>query len=134
MGLDNGVVLRITDKEKFGDLPKWFAKAFQYDENTYEVMYWRKCYNVRELALDLFEDLYDDETCEIKLTLELLKIFNRELKTIYNRKAWDEGDSIWTWKECRSNRKRGLRFSKRVVKWLKDKPEDSYELSFYDSY
>ena len=70
----------------------------------------------------------------MKLTLELLKIFNRELKTIYNRKAWDEGDSIWTWKECRSNRKRGLRFSKRVVKWLKDKPEDSYELSFYDSY
>ena len=134
MGLDNGVVLRIIDREKFGDLPKWFAKAFKYDENTYEVMYWRKCYNVRELALDLFEDLYDDETCEIKLTLELLKIFNRELKTIYNRKAWDEGDSIWTWKECRLNRKRGLRFSKRVVKWLKDKPEDSYELSFYDSY
>lgn len=135
MGLDNGIVLRITDREKFGELPAWFLKdTFQYSDNSYEVNYWRKCWNVRQFALDLFGDLYNEETCEVEMTLELLNLFNKEIKTLYNRRAWDRGGSIWSWNECRGNRIDGLKFAKRVAKMLEDKPADSYSLVFYDSY
>ena len=45
MGLDNGIVLKIKDKEKFGGdrLPSWMPRADWEDEGNYpwEILYWR---------------------------------------------------------------------------------------------
>lgn len=49
MGLDNGIMLKIKDKEKFGEIPAWIRREPWEDEHNYdyEILYWRKCWNVR---------------------------------------------------------------------------------------
>ena len=139
MGLDNGVVLRITNKEKFGDLPKWFAKTTQYDENTYEVMYWRKCYNIRDV---IFQHLHenniktvDDCSEDMSMSLDVFWELCNKLERCYNPKWWKEHDeTIWSYNDIAKTYKTALAEARRVVGWLEDKDPDAYEIIFYDSY
>ena len=41
MGLDNGIMLKIKDKEKFGEIPAWIRREPWEDEHNfdYEVLY-----------------------------------------------------------------------------------------------
>lgn len=134
MGLDNGIQFRILDREKFGDIPKWFKREPWEEKHgcDYEVLYWRKCWNVREVILFYLNG--HEEGGEFPMSLDDLKCINSILKKLYTKKNWDENQSIWSWDEIKKYYKFKLRYAKKVAAWLKRKPVGSYELYFYDSY
>ena len=132
MGLDNGIVLKIIDKEEFGPLPEWFRHEQWQPEDEYEINYWRKCWNVRaEIMTYLGMDNVDYE-CD--MSAEDLRIVNKILKSIYNPTDWDESESIWTWNEIKDCYLRNLAYAKRMAQFLKKRPASSYRIYFYDSY
>ena len=135
MGLDNGIMFKIKNKEKFGAIPSWFRREeweekYNYD---YEVLYWRKCWNVRDAILNYLPNT-NDYGGNFDMTLEQLEDIFEILKGLYNEESWDEGDSIWSWEEVGEAYIEHLEYARKVLAWLKTKPEDSYQLYFYDSY
>ena len=134
MGLDNGIMLKIIDKEKFGPMPAWIKREEWEDKYNYdyEILYWRKCWNVRAVILSYLEA--DDDEYEWTLSLMDLQDICKILKKLYTKSNWDESQSIWSWDEVKNTYKSNLKYAEKVAKWLRDKPEGSYELYFYDSY
>ena len=134
MGLDNGIQFKILDKQKFGDIPKWFKREDWEDKHNfdYEVLYWRKCWNVRAVILSYLEA--SDDEYHWTLSLMDLKDICKLLKKLYTKANWDEMHSIWSWDEIKKIYPSNLRYARKVLKWLETKPEGSYELYFYDSY
>ena len=134
MGLDNGIQFRILDREKFGDIPKWFKREPWEDKHgcDYEVLYWRKCWNVRAEILSYLEA--SDDEYEWALSLMDLQDICKILKELYRKENWDERQSIWSWDEIKKNYPANLKYARKVLKWLSTKPEGSYQLYFYDSY
>lgn len=136
MGLDNGIQFKILDKQKFGDIPSWFRREAWEDkyEYDYEILYWRKCWNVRSAILGYLGDFFDEEEVETNITLDQLEDIFAILKTLYTKESWDEGGSIWSWDDIKKNYPANLKYARKVLKWLRTKPSDSYQLFFYDSY
>lgn len=134
MGLDNGIEVKRTE---FTNSLPWLRslegswdKEHKYD---FEVCYWRKCWNVRRIVLDICEEDSPNDF-EFELTLDQLVQIRDTLKQ-FNAKNWDNsyGNSIWTWKEHkRSNRRHITRLNKLIK--LKKKYGDLIEVYFYDSY
>lgn len=128
MGLDNGILVRKNDT-----VNKLFIvnKNCLYDyTDSFEIAYWRKCWNVRTDIFDITESwandnfytpLDRDDICNI---IKLLKS--------YNKKTWDRGDSIWTWKEHKRCNRRHIRYLRRLARLMKKYPD--LEVYFYDSY
>ena len=133
MGLDNGIEIR-----RRADLP---ALAFAYFDEEWrakysrdlEVAYWRKCWNVRAEILSYLPNTHD-EGGDFEMDTDQLADICKILKGLYTKENWDEGGSIWSWDEIKKNYPANLKYARRVLKWLKTKPEGSYELYFYDSY
>ena len=50
MGLDNGILLKVKNQEKMGKMPSWLKPYVSWSDRdtctTFELMYWRKCYNM----------------------------------------------------------------------------------------
>ena len=138
MGLDNGINLRIKNKETFGPMPAWIKREEWEDKYgyDYEVMYWRKCWNVRYEVLS-YLGASDDEY-EWHLDLNDMKEILKILKAMYKPHLWqadyDGHMSIWSWDDVKHSYRRELRYMKKMMKWLATKPADSYEVYFYDSY
>lgn len=134
MGLDNGIQFKILDKQKFGEIPSWFRREAWEDQHNfdYEVLYWRKCWNVRREIMGYLK--VDEDCIETNMTLDQLEDIFKILKTLYTKENWDDGGSIWSWDEIGKNYLANLKYARKVLKWLKTKPEDSYQLYFYDSY
>lgn len=141
MGLDNGIMIRITDSQKFGKIPKWIRRS-EWEEltNSIETNYWRKCWNVRAEIFDYINrnncpaiDEYQEYEFELSIN-DTLSILKQIKENCYSAKKWDSSQSIWTWNEIKRNYKYRLRQAKKIVKWLKRKPIDSYQIIFYDSY
>lgn len=135
MGLDNGIQFKILDKQKFGDIPEWFKREAWEDQYNYdyEVLYWRKCWNVRAEILGYLPNT-DNEGGNFDMTPDQLENIFSILKGLYSKDNWDEGASIWSWDEIGESYKNNLKYARKVLKWLKTKPEGSYQLYFYDSY
>ena len=135
MGLDNGINFKILNKDKFGEIPVWFRREDWEDKYgyDYEILYWRKCWNVRNSILYFLPDAHSDGG-EFTVTLDQLQDIFKILKTLYTKKNWGEAGSIWSWDEIKKTYPANLRYAKRVVKWLTSKPADSYTIYFYDSY
>lgn len=134
MGLDNGIQFKILDKQKFGDIPEWFKREAWEDQYNYdyEVLYWRKCWNVRAEILSYLRA--DSDEYQWTLTLVQLKDIFKILNSLYVWHNWDSSQSIWTWDEIGETYKKNLKYARKVLKWLETKPKDSYQLYFYDSY
>jgi hypothetical protein len=135
MGLDNGIMFKIKNKEQFGEIPSWFRRESWEDEHNfdYEILYWRKCWNVRGEILSYLPNTHD-EGGSFDMTLDQLQDICKILKGLYTKANWDESRSIWSWDEIKKNYPANLRYACRVLKWLHTKPEGSYQLYFYDSY
>ncbi len=145
MGLDNGIVLKIKDKEKFGGdrLPSWMPRADWEDEGNYpwEILYWRKCWNIRDVIFQHLKDnrIKTSEECEFDMPMSLEVFWNLcvKLEKCYTEKWWNEhNDSIWSWEEVddSGNYKEQLMLACRLIGWLETKDPSSYEICFYDSY
>ena len=130
MGLDNGIVLKIIDREVFGPIPEWFRHKDWEPADEYEINYWRKCWNVRAEILTYLGA--DDDSYEFYMTVEDLRTVNKIVKSIYNPIDW--GNSIWDWDEIKDCYLRNLAYAKRMAQFLKKRPASSYEIFFYDSY
>ena len=135
MGLDNGIQFKILDKEQFGKIPAWFRRESWEDEHNfdYEILYWRKCWNVRAEILSYLPNTHH-EGGEFNMTPDQLEDICKILKGLYSKKNWDETESILSWDEIKKNYTANLKYARKVLKWLRTKPEGSYQLYFYDSY
>ena len=143
MGLDNSIVLKIKDKEKFGDvsLPEWMPRAECEDEENYswEILYWYKCWNIRHV---IFQHLKENhiKTCydcefDMPMSLEVFCDLCVKLERCYTKKWWKEhDDSIWSWKDISRNYRANLMRVYRLVNWLETKDPSSYEICFCNSY
>lgn len=141
MGLDNGIMIKITDSQKLGVIPKWIQRTgCEESANSIEIDYWRKCWNVRAEIFDYINrnncpaiDEYQEYEYELNIN-DTLSILEQIKENCYSAKKWDDSQSIWEWNEVKRNYKSRLRQAKKIVKWLKGKPIDSYQIIFYDSY
>lgn len=142
--MDNGICLKIKDSEKFGStrLPDFMPRANWEDEYGYdwELMYWRKCWNVRSIIFDIL-DKYgisreDADANTTPLTLDMLFYICTDLMSCYTREWWNENDeSIWDADEMLDGPYRdALARTLRLIGWLQDKDPESYKIYFYDSY
>ena len=133
MGLDNGIMLKIKDREAFGEVPPW-VEHFTWDgPDTYEINYWRKCWNVRAEVLEYLGA--EDEEYEWELNpSDLIDIVNILDAALYKEDKWDDSCSIWEWSEIGEIYLEKLRYQERIAKWLQTKPANSYVIYFYDSY
>ena len=135
MGLDNGIQFKILDREKFGDIPKWFKRESWEDQHNfdYEVLYWRKCWNVRHIILDVLGEGSDDGY-EFDITREeLVEIIHRLEDDLhyFDFLEGEWGSCIWEWNEFRYIRKRNIKNLKKLAKMMKRYPE--IEVIFYES-
>lgn len=134
MGLDNGVSLKIKNKELFGPMPSWIRREAWEDEYNYdyEILYWRKCWNVRAEILCYLGAEIDEYEWSLTPS-DLVNIVKLLRDNVYGDN-WDEDESIWEWEEIGEYYMENLLYAEKIVEFLKDKPVDSYELYFYDSY
>lgn len=128
MGLDNGIIV------KKAELTKKLFKVkknclFEYN-GSFEIAYWRKCWNVRNDIFTITEGWENDQSYT---SLDRDDIYNIiKLLKSYNKKTWDSSNSIWDWKEHKTANKRNIKHLKFLYKIMKKYPE--IEVYFYDSY
>jgi hypothetical protein len=133
MGLDNGIeVKRTAETSKIEELKvfnKDWDKELKYD---FEICYWRKCRNIRNMVMDRVEGFVDNlgtylTSDDVDNIIDGLKSFNAD--------NWDnDGGSIWEWDG-------EWGYSAHIAQDIKDlqllrQLMDKYELEvyFYDSY
>ena len=134
MGLDNGILLKIKDKEAFGPMPSWIKREEWEDKYgyDYDILYWRKCWNVRGEIL-CYLGASDDEYQWNITPDDLVNIINILRTQVYGEN-WDEDQSIWSWEEIGENYMYHLTYAEKIIELLRTKPLGSYQLYFYDSY
>lgn len=154
MGLDNGICIKFKDlKEKLSfNLTK---KLKSFDslpyENDYTILYWRKCYNIRELFRDFCNEneinfQYGDITyLTLNETIKFLEcLFKHHNKKWWNGSADHEtypalsilSKSIWEWEDIKKNYKHMYKKALKFLKYLKKSKVlgNYYTIYFYDSY
>ena len=133
MGLDNGIEIKRKDNLPncvlCFDNDEW-RKQRDYD---LEVAYWRKCWNVRHIILDVLTHGSDDD-CVFDVTREELVevIYRLENDINYFDFLGGEWDCIWEWNDFRRIQKRNIKNLKKLAHMMKRHPE--IEVIFYDSY
>ena len=132
MGLDNTIEIK-----RRADLP---ARAFIYFDREWlarynsnlEVAYWRKCWNVRSIIMDVLDVREDNDSYTI-MTIEDVDAVIAALRKI-NKKNWlDRGSTIWDWKEFKGIQRRNMRNLRRLRRLMKKKLE-VFEVYFCDSW
>ena len=131
MGLDSGICVKRNEKamnvySKLKRFEKDWEKKYGYD---FEVIYFRKCWNVRALIFSCLGGGEDNGCTPIKHE-DIPKII-MALKSL-NADNWDEdGGSIWEWEEQKPHIKQYIKNLKYLYRLM-----DKYDLDvyFYDSY
>lgn len=101
MGLDNGIVLRTKGELSKEDVPEWVdidTKFRPYSPYSYDVCYWRKCWNIRSVIMGAIT--MKDNDYEKELTIDNLKSISKCLcEILEDPYGWDESYCIWEFKE-----------------------------------
>ena len=142
MGLDNGITMR---------LPRWQEPTkeerrlaiedskvyvdYNKVDNTWEidVLYWRKCWNIRRIILHLLGAYYKEEQYEYNLDLEdiekLIYAFSH-----FTKREWEEdNDCLYhSWRDFKRMLKFDVHQLKKLYKYMKNHTEVT--VYFYDSY
>ena len=130
MGLDNWISIKHNE-----NTPKCVARCFKksYDGYEYEVAYWRKCWNVREIIFRTVERYTEENReCEITLTRDDVVKIIKKLQSLTEDTYNSRGGCIWGWKDFRRINRRNIRALKKlswIMLWHWD-----LEVYFYDSY
>lgn len=145
MGLDNGLYLRVNE-DKHIDFPeevvtrgKW-NEVWDYNENgevcvkgkEIDMCYWRKCWNIRQAIMNVIDEDYDGDGGMIELSIGSLKKIWHEIFRLTHKKEWEDGESIWTWKEMRWVLDQDLINIEWLIENMQRDPE--LEVYFLDSY
>ena len=116
------------------------ALAFAYFDEEYrakhnydlEVAYWRKCWNVRSIIMDILK-VEDNNDSYTTMTIDDVDAVITALCKI-NKKNWlDCGSTIWEWEDFKNIQRRNIRNLRRLRYMMKKKP-DVFEVYFYDSW
>lgn len=135
MGLDNGIMLKIKNREKFGNVVPFLKHQDWEDKDEYEILYWRKCWNIREEIFTMLHTLKPEDNGNCVFSVELLEDIIYHLNECYTPEWWrDHNNSIWDFDEVCGNYYYHLINAIRVVDFLKTRDPESYEIYFYDSY
>lgn len=135
MGLDNGFYVKSNKREiKREDLPEGIVYPFSEDYGGVpEIVYWRKCWGLRGMTLDIATPKDEKEYYYVIDTpaqvIELIK----GLVQFMDEDYWEENaDSIWTYDEFKAHLEEDLINFALILSYMNENP-DVY-LEFYDSY
>ena len=126
MGLDNGVRIKNFDK----NYTKYFTLMWNFEEedNEFDICYWRKCWNVREIFISTLH--MTNGQYEQKLDPEDIKPLIKKLGNLLSAETWD--DSIWEFEEYFGHMIDCICNLKMLQFYMQDHP--GCEVYFYDSY
>lgn len=134
MGLDNGFRVKSNMRKiERKDLPEDISYPFDKDYgDAPEIVYWRKCWGLRDMVLSIVEKEEEKYIYEIDTTSQIIDIM-RGIIEFMNEETWEEmGRSIWTYQEIREHLAYDLVNFSLMIGYMKQNP-DVY-LEFYDSY
>ena len=142
MGLDNGIIIKPKTEKGFDFLNKYYHEEINksYSPGEYEIVYWRKCWNLRGRMLEVFRDNpSDNDGYKTSLSIvDLKKVVELVLKYFLNEKNWNNeyGQSIWEWKTMLRNIADEIFEIRRFLDNVKEEgiQEEDLEIYFYDSY
>ena len=97
MGLDNSIqIKRNTSTNSIPELKQFELAYDNKHQFDFEICYWRKCYNIRNMIMDVVEGARDNDNSDILTTTDIEKIIHG-LQS-FNSANWQEnGGSIWDW-------------------------------------
>lgn len=136
MGLDNGIVLKLSDKKVPKDFPEqdaWWIDTQEQVGKTggFHIAYWRKCWDIREIILGVLHA--GQEGGDYPVEAEDLPAIRRGIVKLLNPKNYEEqSDSIWEYEERLDGELQILLNLMWLENHLKSHPEDT--AYFYDSY
>ena len=139
MGLDNMISVKIKDKTKFTENELLHLGTYHKYDDSYELMYWRKCWNIRELIMYKMHTAglrtVNDCSEDMPMPVDFLKSLIYTLNQCYTPEWWQEhDDSIWSFDDICENMHGELIEAMVAVYILEQKDPDSYEIDFLDSY
>lgn len=141
MGLDNGVIIASKTKEFRDKIPKkWIRWSYdngaeEFPDHPFrtEVMYWRKCWGLRDLILrNCFPDYNKDQYYFVFDREKLTILYDVIVACLELHANWEDMRSIWTWDEIKST----MLDARQTCAWLIDQVVDKEDviIYFYDSY
>ena len=126
MGLDNGFILKKVDKTT---IPK-FVTYSEYEDEI-EVVYWRKCWGLRNAVLNVLHASSDK--FEFQVEAEDIPAILRAIYPFFSEEYWEEhGESIWLFEEKIDSLVHDVIDLAWLETYLTEHPE--VECYFYDSY
>lgn len=136
MGLDNGICIK---RNAYSESIKPLVKAFEKDwakeyGYSFEVCYWRKCWNIRGAIIDILEMDIDNDV-EVGLSEFNIEDIITFLKSLNEDNWGDYGYSIWEFKgEDKFYKiiKQQIKNLKKLLKLMRKYPD--LQVYFYDSY
>ena len=135
MGLDNGIqIKRNTSTNSIPELKQFELAYDNKHQFDFEICYWRKCYNIRNMIMDVVESARDNDNSDILTTTDIEKII-RGLQS-FNSANWQEnGGSIWDWDDEEYPYSEKIQRDIENLKNLQTLMEKyDLEVYFYDSY
>ena len=128
MGLDNSIVIKKNDKTAAIDYK--LSELFEDDSSEYCVVYYRKCWNVRNEILYIINHRYDEEY-EFTIDVEDVEQIIEYLKSL-DADTWnDSGPSIWEWEDMEEHVQQDIENLEKLVELMQ---EYDLDVVFYDSY
>lgn len=138
MGLDNGIYLHTKKPVKFPteiDNYVWeFSTKSDIFPYHYELCYWRKCWNIRREISHALKAQGIECVAAAWLTITDVKNIWRAIQQLYSKRAWESGESIWTWSEIKDHLTRDLLILEWLISFMRQHEENEYMVEFYDSY
>jgi hypothetical protein len=140
MGLDNGIHLKTKNKIDLNDweiTPDYVKIEFdefstkEYNDGYYyDICYWRKCWNIRHIILNIVGKENDGGIYEIDKPSQIQNIINEIIILLENMEEWEQ--SIWTAKEMIPHLAQDIVNLSWLKKYKVEHPEA--KIIFYDSY
>lgn len=147
MGLDNGIILRVKGKinpdaailkipgieetDWNGGIPE---PGFTY----YDICYWRKCPNIRNILLESTEESpQNSENGYFIMSADDIRYFFNELITLLENGPdnWeDKGSCFWSFEDMVPNLAWDLVRLGALMRFVKGEGAGKCEVRFYDSY
>lgn len=132
MGLDNSI--EVKHNEYTNNIPELqrFARSWDTEKKyDFEIVYFRKCWNVRSVIFDAVPGTYNNDISD-PLSIEDIDNIIKGLQS-FNADNWQEIalGSIWDWEKYKSKIQEdieNLRYLKELMK------KYDLEVYFYDSY
>ena len=142
MGLDNGILIRTKQKLSLESLPSFvnieideYKMADRSGGYWYEVCYWRKCWNIRNIIIDMLPSKGEEDGTYALSKNNISQLCHTLNSYILNPYKWENdyenGQTIWdsnTMLEC-------LVHDIANLTWLKNYMNNhKVYVEFYDSY